>query len=289
MHLMKRISTAILIFICLNATGQDQELMELLSASETNDKGYATATFKSTRVINGHSIETRSNGTLEFIISHRFGKINSGYDEFYGLDFSTIRLGLEYGITDNLNIGIGRASFDKVVDAFLKYRFLRQSKSSPITATAFVSIARKTLDQSGLDGLDRNAYTAQLLIARKFSSNVSFQVTPTIIQRNLVLTPEDANLLIAVGLGARYKLSNRIAIVTEYYPQLSSKSAVFEDSFAIGVDIETGGHVFQLHFTNAVQMNERGFIGETTDSFWDGDIHYGFNITRVFDLRPNKS
>ncbi|WP_436516072.1 DUF5777 family beta-barrel protein [Ekhidna sp. To15] len=286
---MKRISSILMIILSLSVAGQDQELLELLSASESNDKGYATATFKSTRVINGHSIETRSNGTLEFIISHRFGKINSGYDGFYGLDFSTIRLGLEYGITDDLNIGIGRASFDKVVDAFLKYRFLRQSKDFPVTLTGFTSIARKTVDQPGLDGIDRNAYTAQLLIARKFNSNFSFQLAPTIIQRNLVSTLQDDNLLLALGLGARYKLSNRIAIVTEYYPVLSNKSDQFEDSFAVGVDIETGGHVFQLHFTNAVQMNERGFIGETTDSFWDGDIHYGFNITRVFDLRPNKS
>ena len=289
MHPMKKISTLLLFALCFQVSGQDQELLELLSSTDDGDKGYASATFKSTRVINGHSIETRSNGTLEFIISHRFGRINSGYDEFYGLDFSTIRLGLEYGLTDNLNIGIGRASFDKVVDAFVKYRALRQSKNSPITITGFASIARKTVDQPGLEGIDRNAYTLQLLIARKFSSKVSFQLSPTIIQRNLVPTTDDDNLLISVGLGGRYKLSNRIAIVTEYYPQLSNKSAVFEDSFAIGVDIETGGHVFQLHFTNAVQMNERGFIGETTDSFWDGDIHYGFNITRVFDLRPNKS
>ncbi len=286
MHLMRVINLILLLFIGTGIFAQDQELLELLSSSD--DKGYTTATFKSTRVINGHSIETRSNGSLEFIISHRFGTLNSGYKDFYGLDFSTIRLGLEYGLTDNLNVGLGRASLGKVVDAFLKYRFVRQSKSTPVTVTAFTSITRKTAEQEGLSGLDRNTYTGQLHIARKFNSNFSFQISPTIIQRNLVRTFDDDNLLIAIGLGGRYKLSNRIAIVSEYYPQLSSKSSQFEDSFAIGVDIETGGHVFQLHFTNAVEMNERGFIGETTDSFWDGDIHYGFNITRVFDLRPKK-
>lgn len=283
---MKRISVAILFLTSLSAFAQD-ELLEILESETAKDEGYVSATFKSTRVINGHSVETRSNGVLEFIISHRFGTINSGYDEFYGLDISRIRLGLEYGFTDNLNIGIGRSSFDKVVDAFLKYRFLRQSKSFPFTVTAFASFARKTIEQDGLEGADRNAYTSQILIARKFNSNFSFQIAPTLIQRNLVPTSEDANLLIAVGLGARYKVSNRIAIVSEYYPQLSDKSDVFKDTFAVGVDIETGGHVFQLHFTNAIQMNERGFIGETTDDFWDGDIHYGFNITRVFDLRPS--
>ncbi|MEO9871267.1 DUF5777 family beta-barrel protein [Ekhidna sp.] len=283
---MRRISILLLLF-GFNSFAQD-ELLELLESEGTADKGYAIATFKSTRVINGHSIETRSNGSLEFIISHRFGTLNSGYKEFWGLDFANMRMGLEYGLTDNLNIGIGRSSFDKVVDGFIKYRLLRQSNNSPVTMTAFASIARKTAEIEGLSGLDRNAYTAQLLIAKKFNSNFSLQITPTVIQRNLVLTEDDENLLLAIGLGARYKLSNRVAIVTEYYPQLSGKAEQFKDSFAVGVDIETGGHVFQLHFTNAVQMNERGFIGETTEDFWDGDIHYGFNITRVFDLRPNK-
>jgi hypothetical protein len=285
---MRKISLLLLSILSLNVLAQDDELLELLESEQAETEGYVSATFKSTRVINGHSIETRSSGVLEFIISHRFGTLNSGYDEFYGLDFSTIRLGFEYGLTDDLNIGVGRSSFDKVVDAFLKYRFLRQKEGVPVTATAFTSIARKTANIVGLEGTDRNAYTAQLLVARKFSSNFSFQVAPTLIQRNLVATSQDDNLLIAIGLGARYKISNRIAIVTEYYPQISNKSEEFQNAFAVGVDIETGGHVFQLHFTNATQMNERGFIGETTENFWDGDVHYGFNITRVFDLRPNK-
>lgn len=286
---MRKISCLLITVLSFSVLAQEDELLELLESEQAQSEGYISATFKSTRVINGHSIETRSNGVLEFIISHRFGTLNSGYDEFFGLDFSTIRLGLEYGLTDNLNIGIGRSSFDKVVDMFLKYRFVRQSNDFPLTATAFTSFARKTVDQLGLEGADRNAYTAQVLIARKFNSNFSFQIAPTVIQRNLVATTEDDNLLIAIGLGARYKVSNRIAIVTEYYPQLSDKSNEFQNAFAVGVDIETGGHVFQLHFTNATQMNERGFIGETTENFWDGDIHYGFNITRVFDLKPNKS
>lgn len=245
---------------------------------------YAIATFKSTRVISGHSIEMRTQGVLEFIIGHRFGTINSGYQEFWGLDNANIRLGLEYGITNNLNIGIGRSSFDKVLDGFVKYRFVRQSNRMPFTVTGFASIARKTVEDLTLESVERNAYTGQILIARKFNSNFSLQVMPTMIQRNLVATNEDANLLIAMGVGGRYKVSNRVALVAEYYPQLSDKSQNFRNAVAIGFDIETGGHVFQLHLTNAVQMNERGFIGETTDDFWDGGIHFGFNISRVFNV-----
>lgn len=286
---MNRISLFFLgCFTALLSLAQEDELLALLESEQAKEKRYVAATFKGTRVINGHSIETRSNGALEFIIGHRFGMLNTGYDQFWGLDQAWIRLGLEYGITDDLNIGLGRSSFDKVVDAFVKYRFVRQSKTFPFTATAFASYARKTLNQVGLEGIDRNAYTGQLMIARKFSSKVSFQLSPTVIQRNLVPTKQDDNLLIAIGLGGRYKLSNRLALVGEYYPVFSEQSGQFQDAVAFGVDIETGGHVFQLHFTNALQMNERGFIGETTGNFWDGDIHYGFNIMRVFDLKPKK-
>ena len=275
-----------LLFIALSfSTYAQDELLELLEG-ETQGEEYVSATFKSTRLVNGHSVEVRSKGVLEFIISHRFGTLNSGYEQFWGLDNSSIRLALEYGLTDNLNIGIGRASFEKVIDTFLKYRVLRQSNTFPITITGFGSLTRKTIDIPGLEGVDRNTYSGQLLIARKFNSNLSLQVMPIVIQRNLVPTGRDANLLFALGLGGRYKVTNRVAINAEYYPQLTEFSDSFENSFAIGVDIETGGHVFQLHLTNAVQMNEQGFIGGTTDNFFDGDIHYGFNISRVFDLRP---
>lgn len=286
MLLMKRINVYLLVLLASFGAFAQDELLDMLEGEESSEKSYTIATFKSTRLINGHSIEVRQPKVLEFIISHRFGTLNSGYKEFFGLDQSNIRLALEYGICDNLNIGIGRSSFDKVLDGFLKYRILRQSSSSPITITAFGSIARATIETPALDGLERNSYTGQILIARKVNSNLSLQVMPTVIQRNTVPTNDDANLLIAIGVGGRYKLNNRFAINAEYYPQLTDYSDQFQNAFAIGVDIETGGHVFQLQLTNAVQMNEQGFIGETRDDFFNGDIHYGFNISRVFDLKP---
>lgn len=271
--------------ISLSSFSQD-ELLDLLQGDASKKEGYVSATFKSTRLVNGHSVEVRNAGALEFIISHRFGTLNSGYREFWGLDNSNIRIALEYGLTDKLNVGLGRSSSGKVLDSFLKYRIARQSSSFPISVTGFGSVARKTINDGSLDGLDRNTYTAQVLIARKFSSDLSLQIMPTLIQRNLVPTVDDANLLFALGVGGRYKLTTRFAINVEYYPQFTDYSDRFHNSFALGVDIETGGHVFQLHLTNAVQMNERGFIGETTDDFFSGDIHYGFNISRVFDLKP---
>lgn len=282
---MRRISFIVALLLTSSLAAQD-ELLDLLQSETDSGENYVSATFKSTRLNNGHSIEVRPNGVLEFVISHRFGTINSGHEEFWGLDVSNIRLALEYGVTDNLNIGVGRSSFGKVLDAFMKVRMVRQSDKAPVTVTGLASIARTTAEDPRIDGIERNAYTVQFLIARKFNSKLSLQVMPTVIQRNFVETNDDDNLLIAAGIGGRYKVSNRIAIITEYYPQLSNFSEQFKNSFAIGVDIETGGHVFQLSLTNAEQMNERGFIGETQDDFFNGDIHYGFNISRVFDLKP---
>lgn len=283
-----RIKLFLLLAMGVFAAQAQDELLDILNSTAPEDKTYAIATFKSTRLINGHSIETRTKQVLEFVISHRFGRVNSGVDDLFGLDNSSIRFGLEYGITDNLNVGVGRSSFNKVYDGFAKYKFLRQSNSAPLTITGLVTAATQTLDfpnnGAAFESKHRWAYTYQALFARKFSSDFSMQVMPTLIHRNLVPTEEDSNDLLALGVGGRYKLNQRLAINAEYYHQLSDKSDQFTNSIAIGFDIETGGHVFQLHVTNAQQMNERGFIGETTGDFFEGDIHFGFNISRVFNI-----
>lgn len=222
---------------------------------------------------------------------HRFGRINEGIDEFFGLDDSNIRLGLEFGITKDLNIGIGRSSFEKQYDGFIKYRFLRQRSGAgnfPFTAVAFVSMAINTLDDlpdQDLDFANRTNYTYQILLARKFSPNFSMQVSPTLVHKNLVPLETDDNDIYSIGVGARQKVSNRVAINAEYFYMINRPEGQgVHNSLSIGVDIETGGHVFQLHLTNSRAMIEKGFITETTDDFFDGDLHFGFNISRVFNL-----
>lgn len=285
---MKKIKLVFVFLSFVFITHAQEDLLSILESESPEDKQYAIATFKSTRIINGQSIETRTQGTLEFIISHRFGTLNSGVNELWGLDRSNIRLGLEYGITDNLTFGVGRSSYDKTLDLFGKYRLVRQSNYFPITATFFASLARNLDNRADESGLERNAYTGQLLLARKFNDRLSFQLAPTMIQRNRVESLDDANFLLALGIGARYKITNRIAIVSEYTPVFTDLSDRFFNAVAMGVDIETGGHVFQLHFTNAEQSIEKGFIGEVDQNFWDGGIHYGFNIVRVFDLKSKR-
>lgn len=282
------------VFLCLTATTTyaQNDLLGALRSSEPPRTDYAEYTFKGSRIVSGQSTELRGHKVLEFIIMHRFGQLNSGAYELFGLDNANIRFGLEYGLLDWINVGIGRSSFEKTYDGFVKLRIARQSTGAsnfPVNITTLSTTTVNTLRELALDRPDfpfsaRMAYTHQVLISRKFSQDFSLQVMPTWVHRNEVQEPEINNVY-AVGIGGRIKLSNRLSLNAEYYYQANKpdNGASF-NPLAIGVDIETGGHVFQLHVTNARTMNEKGFISETMGNLSDGDIHFGFNISRVFDL-----
>lgn len=288
------LKTIFVFFWTSQAFAQDDLLKELESSSE-KEPSYTAQTFKGTRLINGHSVETIGEGTLEFIFSHRFGRLNGGLYEMYGLDDAYVRLGLEYGITDNFGIGIGRNSVDKTVDGYLKYKLVKQSKAgSPVTVTAFGSTGYKTSPKDadvpdGFQRTDRLSYTAQLLIARKFTSALSLQLMPTLVHKNWVALDEGDNNQVAVGVGGRIKMTPSVSVNLEYYYRVNpSASASYNDAIGIAVDIETGGHVFQIILTNTRGMIERSFITETDGDFFDGDIHLGFNVTRAFQLKGKR-
>lgn len=253
------------------------------------------ATFKSTRLINGHTVQTPGEGTLVFLFAHNFGTLNSGAYNFFGLDNAQIRLALEYAVTDRLEIGLGRSSLQKTLDGFVKYKLIQQTTgahATPVSVTLFASDALATLRFT--DGIDRTmndrmAYTYQALIARKFSPDLSLQLMPTIIHRNLVLNEGERNDVYALGGGGRYKLSKRLSVNAEYYALLTKYTADhFRNSIALGVDIETGGHIFQLHVSNAQGMIEKQFIAETPYNFFNGDIFFGFNVSRNFTVKQRR-
>ncbi|UFH53481.1 DUF5777 family beta-barrel protein [Spirosoma sp. KNUC1025] len=263
-----------------------------------------TATFKSTRLLNGHSVETIKAHHLDFRISHRFDRINKGISELYGLDFATIRLGLEYGITDAVTLGIGRSSIEKNIDAYLKAKLVRQTLGThafPVTVTALGTLALdpRSPQQGGEFKVysERLTGTGHVLIARKFNESVSLQVTPTAIFRPSPTAPSQTEVVPAVGVGGRFKVSKRVSINAEYYwvdqNQLKSNqpSPTF-DPIALGIDLETGGHVFQLIFTNSFGMIEKQFLTQTGGSlggqFDKGDIHFGFSISRTFSFNNHK-
>jgi hypothetical protein len=256
---------------------------------------YATATFKATRLINSHSVETLGAGVLDVRISHRFGYVNNGISNLFGLDEATNRLALEYGISNRLMVGIGRSSFQKQIDGFAKFKLLRQETNGgmPVTLSAVATSIMRTdsySDQTRINYYSsRFAFAYQILIARKFSDSFSLQLIPEMIHYNLAETPNTNNNIYAVGIGGRIKLSKRISFNAEYHYQIpSTKWQGTYNSLAVGFDIETGGHVFQLHFTNSSGFTERNFVSETTGDFFKGDIRFGFHLSRVFTLKKNK-
>jgi hypothetical protein len=289
------IAVFLLILLPAGLVAQD-DLMDLLNENTKPETVFTTATFKSTRIMNGHSIERMPSGQLDFRISHRFGTINSGAYEFFGLDQSNIHFGLEYGITDWVMIGIGRASYEKTYDGFVKFSVLRQSsgaKTMPVSLSVFSSIAVNSLKWTDTERTNyfssRLSYASQVLIARKINQTFSFQLTPSYVHRNLVPTELDPNDLFAIGAGGRMKLSRRISLNAEYYYVINANNTYMSqpiyNPLSVGFDIETGGHVFQLIFTNSLGMIEKSFIGETSGQWIHGDIHFGFNISRVFTLK----
>lgn len=280
-------------FLC-SSYGQDSSLLKLLNDSITVDQPvqYVTGTFKGTHIVNMQTVEAPARGALNFIIMHRFGKLNDGAYNFFGLDNATIRLGLDYGISDRLSVGIGRSSFEKTFDASAKLKLLRQTDGTnkvPFTITLFESVTNYSLrfvDKPYLNFKYRTSYTSQLLIARKFTTNFSLQLAPTWIHYNLVPTVQDKNNLFAIGAGGRMKITKRMSIDAEYnyFSHNQRPSSDLHDSFSLGFDIETGGHVFQLVFSNSQGMTEPQYIGKTTGSWGNGDIFFGFNISRNFNL-----
>jgi hypothetical protein len=272
----------------------EEDLLSLLGGDE--EQTYTTATFKTTRIINMHSVENAAAGVMDFRISHRFGFINTGAYDLFGLDQALMRFGLEYGITDRLMVGMGRSNVNKAYDSFLKYKILRQGsgkRNIPVAVSYFASAVCNTVKWADPNRdnyfSSRMQYTHQLLIARKFNNDLSLQLTPTLVHKNLVPTLQDKNDILAMGFGGRYKLTQRFSVNGEYIYVLPNQiTSTFYNSLSLGVDIETGGHVFQLHLTNSTSMLEPGFITESVGQWKNGGIHFGFNVSRVFTVRDKR-
>lgn len=283
----------LIVFLLLYAIGNpalaQDDLMDLLEEDEEQEVKYITAAFKGTHVINGHSTKTKNKGELDFLIYHRFGPVNSGIQEFFGLDQANMRLGFEYGLSDQLDLGIGRSTYEKTYDGFVKWKFLRQktgAENFPVNIVWLSSIAIPTIEiNEPLSTVDRMGFTHQLMISRKFGQNFTFQIMPGMVHLNTVPKTTDNNDIFYIGGAFRYKITRSLALTGEYYYRFNPIESIRTyDVVGFGVDIETGGHVFQLHFTNSRPTFEKGFITDTKDDFWDGDIRFGFNISRTFQL-----
>lgn len=296
---MRKPCIFILLILITRLLTAQTDLDSLLNANLEKPDIYAYATFKATRIISGHSIERMQKHDLDFRISHRFGNINGGAYELFGLDYSSSNFSLEYGINNWLMLGVGRATYEKTFSGFTKISLLRQrdgSQSFPISISYVGGIFCNSMKWDDTTRTNyfssRLSYLHQALIARKLNGRISVQLSPMMIHRNLVEREDDNNDIFAAGFGGRIKLTTRTSLNVEYFYILDRKnvsSAENTNPLSIGFDIETGSHVFQIHVSNAPLITENAFIGNTTGKWGNGDLHIGFNITRVFTLSGNKN
>lgn len=291
-------TAAVLVLLLLSASAKAQQTEDLLNLVDKDKpkKEFVKYAFKSTRVINSQSMEFLSPGTMDFRILHRFGLSNQGYKNFFGLDQASMRMGFDFGLYRNLMIGVGRSTYKKEVDAFFKYAPVMQSTgegSSPITVAIIGGITMNTSPWADPTiqnyFTSRLAYYYQVILGRKFSEGFSLQLSPTMVHNNLVPLSTQPNDVFALGLGGRLKLTKRMAITWDYSHLFNGiEKDVNFDPLSFGIDIETGGHVFQLHLSNSTGMNERAFITETTNRWNKGEIRFGFNLSRIFQLKKKK-
>lgn len=294
---MKQLVSYILFCFILGVGQLDAQDIDLFAEKDTvKVKDITTATFKSSRVVNGQSIENVGVGVMDFKILHRFGAINQGGYELFGLDQATMRIGLDYGLTKRLMFGIGRSTYQKQYDGFVKYKLLQQQtglKEVPVGISLASTIIYKTLKSPTNNqyieyNSDKLSYAHQLIIARKFNDYFSLQLTPTIVHYNLVEKSSLPNDFKSFGISMRQRISKRVNITGEYFYRIDKLDG-FYDPLTFGLDIETGGHVFQLHVTNATGMTERSFINETTGTWSNKDIRFGFNLVRAFTIKKPKA
>ncbi|MFM1930056.1 MAG: hypothetical protein RL387_1384 [Bacteroidota bacterium] len=286
------LSLLLLVGLYQTITAQNIDLFS--EKSSLSGRDITTGIFKSTRIVNGQSIENVGAGVLDFRILHRFGAINQGGYNLFGLDQATMRLGLDYGINSKLMVGVGRSTFEKQYDAFVKYRLLRQQtgeRNIPLSVsyagTAIYKSLKDVVTTYEPYKTDKLSFAHQILVASKVNDYFSIQLTPTVVHYNMVEHQGMPNDFYSLGTGFRLRLSPRVNLTSEYYYRFDKLTGYY-NPMTLGLDIETGGHVFQLHVTNSTGMTERTFINETTGSWGKGDLRFGFNISRVFTVRKPK-
>ena len=283
---MKQIFTSTFLICTLIVFSQDELLSEIDTVIE--EPTYASAVFKGLKVINFESTKLVAKKGFNFIVSHRFGTVKNGFQNLFGLDEAVTHLNFVYGLSDNINISASRSSNQKIYEVATKFRLVNQLAGKiPFTVVGYTSVlANTSLDTDNLPKLEfkhRLSYVAQLLVSRKMNNNLSLILSPTFFHDNYLTDDFQENSQYGIGFGGRYKLGKRWSLNTEYGVHLNrSENSLYKNPFSIGVDLETGGHVFQLLFTNSQSMNTNGVFGTSTGEWGESDVYFGFNLARSF-------
>lgn len=258
----------------------------LFEIDTTMNKQVVNSAFKALKIVNLESTKVAAKGDLYFIVAHRFGSVKDGLEGFYGLDNANTQIKFLYGLTDWLTISGARSEL--AYDFSVKYRLKDQVEDGfPVAIAGFNSLAiNNTLKESlypNMNFENRLIYVTQILISRKFTERLSLELAPTFFHENFVTNDLQDNSQYAIGVGGRYKISKRVSINADYAAHLNRASgSIYKNPLSIGVDLETGGHVFQMHFTSSQGIHEAGYLSQTTGDWTKGDVFFGFNLARVF-------
>ena len=283
LNMKKKIFLIASFLICLYGNAQE-DLLSTLDSTQVVDKN-ATATFKGLQIITLQSTKLAAKKELYIVISHRFGTVKGGISEFFGFDNATTKIGGIYGITDWLSVSASHHTLLKMNEASLKYRLIRQNEAFPFDIVGYSTVdfnsGLKKDDYPKIEFSDRLTYVNQLLISRKFSDRLSLELVPSYIHKNLYNPDIENDNQFTLGAGGRVKLTKRLSLNLEYGANFN-KPNFYNNPLSVGLDIETGGHIFQLMFTNSQSMTESGYLTSASGDWGKGDFFFGFNLYRVF-------
>lgn len=292
---MKKLLIALFLFpVCVFS--QDDLLSEIDTVKADTR---VESAFKSMKIVNIESTKLAAKGDFYFIVAHRFDYFKNGFDDFFGLDNANTQLKFLYGVNEWLTVHVSRSGFQETYDLAAKYRLMSQHANGfPFTIVGFNSIAINTElkedDYPNMEFANRLSYVTQLLVSRKFNDNLTLELAPTYFHENtvrdsfdsggnLILPNPQDNSQFAIGMGGRYKITKRWSVNMDYAAHLNRASeSIYRNPLSVGVDLETGGHVFQMHFTNSRAMHETGYLGQTSGDWGKSEICFGFNLVRVF-------
>ncbi|WP_119790545.1 DUF5777 family beta-barrel protein [Flavobacterium anhuiense] len=280
---MKKILVPFCLFLVTLAYSQD-DLLKSLDSTQIEDS-YSTATFKALQLVTLQTTKMPAKKEFYFVVSHRFGSVKDGFDSFFGLDNATTKLGGIYGVKDWLSISLSRHTLNKMYEIGLKYRMARQNDNFPLDIVGYsVADINTFLEKDQYPGLEfkhRMTYVQQLLISRKVSDKFSLELVPSFIHKNLYTPEIERDNQFSFGGGGRYKITKRLSVNLEYMHNFD-KPDFYKNPLSVGLDIETGGHIFQLIFTNSQSMSESGYLTNASGDWGKGDFFFGFNLYRVF-------
>ena len=280
---MKKFLIPICLFLA-TMTYSQEDLLKDLDSTQVEDS-YAAATFKALQVVTLQTTKMAAKKEFYFVVSHRFGTVKDGFDSFFGLDNATTKLGGIYGVTDWLSVSLSRHTLNKMYETGLKYRMARQSANFPVDIVGYsVADINTFLEKDQYPGLEfkhRTTYVQQLLVSRKINERLSLELVPSFIHKNLYNPTIENDNQFSFGGGGRYKITKRLSVNLEYMHNFDTPG-FYENPLSVGLDIETGGHVFQLIFTNSQSMSESGYLTNASGNWGKGDFFFGFNLYRVF-------